>query len=251
MTSNRCIVNLKTAGGPSGLLDLKTVIIYCTVCLLTQISVSSTDSRSHSAPAAPPIIHTCTHLLKPSELTQRMTVSSSFLIWAFKFCLESRLLPQQVRLMIRGGSCSCPLRSGWREARSPAGSSSCSPMTRCTPGSLHMHMWLNTHLAQTHLPLLSKLLSGDKAPGQEVRQTSKMNLKTCNARVREAKERFRGVPKQFMPSFTFSSPSPKGVIYISTLGETSGNYSRLHNYSLIHVHNTLLMLRNPLALNTN
>lgn len=52
-----------------------------------------------------------------------------------------------------------------------------------------------------------------------------------------------------MLSFTFDSPSLKGVIYSQTLGETPGHYSRLYNYSLTHVHNKLSMLCNLLQKN--
>lgn len=101
----------------------------------------------------------------------------------------STQLPKQVCLIIRGGSGSC---QQWSECVT-RGTLACwvqllhhhhpLPMTRCTPGSLHTHVWLNTHLVQTHL----SPLSGDRAPTRRSTRTAKINPKTNKPKVKRSK----------------------------------------------------------------
>ena len=185
--------------------------------------------------------------------------------------LGTSLFPKRVCLIFRGGSCSCQLSSvcmtrgilsSWVQFLPPNGY----PWLDAHLADMHLrtHKWSKTHM-DTHLvylPLLSEPLSRDSTLARRSTRTGvgwekikqrreKINPKLYTARVKEAKDRFKAAPQPYMPTFTFNSPSPKGVIYISTLEETSGNYSRPHNYSLIHIHNTLHILCNRLALKTN
>lgn len=174
---------------------------------------------------------------------------------SIKFCWNL-LLPKQVCLIIGCGSGSCQLWSVcvtrgkhacWVQLLQPA-----SYPWRGAHLAVYIHTcgWTHTWYKHTCSCCQSRWVETGSRPGGPPEQQNKPNIQS-QKRKKEVKARFRGVPKQFMPSFTFNSPSPKGVIYISTLGETSGSYSGLHNYSLIHAHNTLHMLCNPLALHTN
>lgn len=174
--------------------------------------------------------------------------------------LGTLLPPKQVRAVFRSGPCQLGSVCVWQEAPAGFGFLPWQIVTFTYP---HVIRNTHTHPVQSHLPIFGAV---EWCTGEDFHQDwrrireneekikwrrKKINLKLYTLRVNKA----RAAPRPCMYPFTFNSPSPKGVIYISFFffgGETSGNETESpHNYSLIHIHKTLRILFNPLELRSN
>lgn len=222
-----------------------------------------------SPPAAPPSIQTHVHLPLLSDSTDGhilpkhsdlriqgciSSISGVFDIQMWVLQLSTVISVCDKRHTLQLGLISAPHRL---------------PMTRCTPGR---HAFTCTQMIKNihgHTPGLPapvvKAAEWRQLPGQEVHQSrSQMREKKekilkerenkpkiVHSQSEESKRQIQSCFSARYAYFNLQFTFTQGCYLHFNFRESSGNYSRPHNYSLIHIHNTLHILCNRLALKTN